>query len=754
MARKFLFFISAVVMLAMLAVSCGGPSPVPGGDEEEPDPVPAPVVSMTVGDLTRTSVTFVVASDSPGDYAWAVVPSTQNIESAEDLFKTGKVEMFGSSNVAEVTFNELEGNNTYTLYVAARKINPYVYSELKSQEISTVFPYEDMITLEKVTTTAVSYHIEKPEGAKAYKHMIVDYNDFLFFENMVGVTHDSYLSAFGLPAVESATYDCEWYQDDSYENYRTYFYSDTKYIIIAGACDAADIDSQVSKTDVEYIEFTTPKAEKCPYMVSVAVDDITSLTATVTLTPEEGVDRYRAYVFSETDYLSFLMEGEEMVRRAVIGPWEDTSTEYKEAVTMPMSGLTPETQYHVCIVVFDEDMRELYIEDTFTTTEPTGPKPEIEVTAVEVAEPWNSASANVKLKNAVSALSFIHTKAAVDEVLNAPGNEDLTVEDLIPTNGVSFSADALTKALTEEGATVKFENLSANTEYVYAISATNPEKVTVSYIYEFKTGAEPVVETGLFGKLKGEYTAKITDIDGRPHTFDVTIADGVNDATREDYKARNLLVCLGWDPVVAYHSPQDLLDKGWAKDEAEANRNYGPKWFLQIGQDETITTYKHSIASSFWDEVNNAYITDYSAEGEKPMASFDGKTYWFKGTYWRDYANETYTDEAVATTLVHDVDYNETTGVITVNPVTHYKSWSAKGQSITEYPGVEQGSTWYSGISSTVVFCGNSPLILTPKTSSQNAAVRMNAASQKLAAPVIRPIDMRESRPVIHRSIR
>lgn len=755
MTRKFLNVISAIAMYAMLAVSCGDPSPVPGGDYEEPDPVPAPVVSVTVGDLTRTSVTFVVASDSPGDYAWAVVPSTRKINTSEDLFKTGKVEMFGSSNVAEVTCNELEGNKDYTLYVAARKINPYVYSELKSQEISTVFPYEDMITLEKVTTSAVSYHIEKPEGAKAYKHMIVDYNDFLFFQNiMAGVTHDSYLSAFGLPAVESYTYECEWYQDDSYENYKTYFYSDTKYLVIAGACDAADLDSQVSKADVEYVEFTTPKAEKCPYEVDVKIDDITSMTATVTLTPEEGVDRYRAMILDEDDYLSFLLEGEEMIRRVVIGPWEDTSTEYKEAVTMPMSGLTPETRYHVCIVVFDEDMRELYIEDTFTTTEPTGPKPEIEVTAVETAEPWNSASANVKIKNAVSAMSFVHTRIAVYNVLNAPGNEDLTIADLIPTNGESLSSDALAKALSEDGATMMFENLSANTEYVYAISATNPEKVTVSYIYEFKTGAEPVVETGLFGKLKGEYTAAITDLDGKTHTFDVTIADGVNDATREDYKARNLLVCLGWDPVVAYHSPQDLLDKGWAQTEEEANRNYGPKWFIQIDQDEKVTTYKHSVSTSYWDEVNNAYITDYSAEGEEPMASFGGKTYWFKGTYWRDYANANRKDEAVATTLVHDVDYNEATGVITVNPVTHYKSWSAKGQSITEYPGVEEGPTWYSGSSSTVAFCGNSPLVLTPKTSSQNSAVRMNAASRKLTAPVIKPIDMRESRPVVHRSIR
>lgn len=71
MARRFLYFISAIAMLAMLAVSCGGPSPVPGGDDEEPDPVPAPVVSMTVGDLTRTVLATLIAGSQHKDQVLA-----------------------------------------------------------------------------------------------------------------------------------------------------------------------------------------------------------------------------------------------------------------------------------------------------------------------------------------------------------------------------------------------------------------------------------------------------------------------------------------------------------------------------------------------------------------------------------------------------------------------------------------------------------------------------------------------------------
>lgn len=727
--------------------------------EDPPVETPAaPVASVEVVSLDRTTVSFKIKSDSDGDYAWQIVPADETIESAEALFESGKTGMFGSTRTADITYTELEGGHTYNIFVAVRKINPYVYSELKCEEVSTEFEYEDMITLEKVTPTQISYHIEKPEDAEFYKHMIVDYNDYLYFQALVGVTYDSYVSAFGLSADESKTYAYEWYQNDAYADagdvgvgYPTYFYSDTKYLILAGKADMMGFDGQVAPEDVKYYEFMTPKAEECPYEVAVDVTDITSLTATVTLTPEEGVDRYRALVMSEADYQSFLFEGEEMVRRAVIGPWDDYSTEYKEAVTMPMSGLMPNSNYYVCIVVFDKDMRELYIEEVFSTTEPVGPKPEIAIEAVEVKEPWNSASVSLKLKNAVSAMSFVHTRLAVDNVLNKPGNEDLTIEDLIPTNGVSFSAAELEKALSEEGCTVSFTNLSPNTSYVYAVQAKNSEYVTATQVYEFKTGAEPVIESTLLKDLQGEYTATITDLAGVEHTFDVTITDGVNDATREDYAAENLLVCLGFDPISEYYSPQDLLDNGWAETEEEANRNYGPKWFLEIDKKDKITTYKHSVSSSFYDVVNMVDIITYSAEGEDPMLSCNGNTYWFKGTFWRDFSTPEREDLAMATTLIHDVDYDADAGVITVQPVTHYKSWSAKGQSVTEYPGVEKAADWSGGNGAEVVFCGNSALVLTRKAEASQQSVLFTPTEKVLKAPFVKPVNVQETRPVIRR---
>ena len=740
--------ISVFAAMSMLAVACNKPDG-PVQKEEEPEVV-APVASVEVGELTRTSVTFTIKSDSPGDFAWKIVPASESVSDAESLFKTGKTDMFNSSKSESVTYNELEGGNKYKLYVAVRKINPYVYSELLSEDLVTEQAYTDMITLEKVTTTAVSYHIEMPEDAVAYRHMLVDYNDFVYIQALVGATHSSYLSAFGHGSDKSETFDCEWVQYDGWDNFPTYIYSDTKYLVLAGKSAGMTLEDAVTDEDVKVLEFTTPKAEICPYEVAVEVSDITSLTAKVTLTPEEGVDRYRAFVMSETDYETFLFEGEEMVRRAVIGYWDDTSTEYKDKAELTLTGLMPNTRYYVCMVVFDKDMRELYIEETFDTAEPSGPAPEIVVDAIEVEEPWNSAALNLKMQNAVSGVMMLRTKFVVDDVLTAPGNEDITIETVIKNNGDPISKDVLAAAMSEEGCKLAFDGLSANTDYIFGVMATNSEHVSKYHVYEFRTGAEPVVESTLFEKLMGEYVATITDLDGKEHSFDVTVTDGVNDATREAYAAENLLVCLGFDACgIKYHSPQDLLDKKWASTEEEANRNYGPKWFLEIDQDNKITTYKHAISSSYFDEVNNSVLTEYSAEGEAPMASFDGTTIWFKGTFWRDFTTPNREDMAMGTTLIHDVDFDEETGVITVNPVTHYKSWSAKGELVTEYPGVESGRSW-SGASNEVIFCGNSALVLTPKQKTAMSAMSVKPYDV-VEIPQMRVLDLREVRPVIHR---
>ena len=137
MTRRFLIAAGLALSVAFAAISCKGPQQ----EEPQDDPVVAPTATVEVNALDRTSVTFTISSDSPGDYAWAIVHGTDKVTSAEALFSTGHSGMFDASQKVEVKYNELEGGNEYRLYYAVRKINPYVYSELYVEPLSTDVPY-------------------------------------------------------------------------------------------------------------------------------------------------------------------------------------------------------------------------------------------------------------------------------------------------------------------------------------------------------------------------------------------------------------------------------------------------------------------------------------------------------------------------------------------------------------------------------------------------------------------------------------
>ena len=77
-------------------------------------------------------------------------------------------------------------------------------------------------------------------------------------------------------------------------------------------------------------------------------------------------------------------------------------------------------------------------------------------------------------------------------------------------------------------------------------------------------------------QLVGDYEAAITDLDDQQHTFRVTVSDGPNEALKTQYGLKNQLVMLGFEPCgIAYRSPQELLDNGWAATDEEANAKRG-----------------------------------------------------------------------------------------------------------------------------------------------------------------------------------
>ena len=83
MTRRFLIAAGLIFTSALAAISCKGPQQ----EEPQDDPVVAPAATVEVNALDRTSVTFTISSDFPGDYAWAIVSGTDKVASAEALFR-------------------------------------------------------------------------------------------------------------------------------------------------------------------------------------------------------------------------------------------------------------------------------------------------------------------------------------------------------------------------------------------------------------------------------------------------------------------------------------------------------------------------------------------------------------------------------------------------------------------------------------------------------------------------------------------
>ena len=638
---------------------------------------PPPTINVEVGDVTRTTASFTITTSGAADYAYAVLPASETIADAEALFENGIVAMFEGAKKVEVKIEDLTGDTEYKLYAAARNLNPFLYSKLVSESIDTHVAYTDMITLESVKTTSFAYHIMKPEGVAKYKHVCLSKSDYDYIINLAGGTPASYVSAFGKEATEDDTYVFDTTFFDA-GGFRQDIYSDMEFIIIAGEVDG---EGQVAKDAAKMLVFKTKKAGTAPYGIDVSVSNIASMTADITIKPEEGIERFRYHVNTkaEFDYIAF--EGEASVRRMIIGHWDDVSNESSGTITVNAKGLKPNTEYQVGIVGFDKDMREKFLLYDFTTGEPTGPLPELTAEPVTVETPWNKAAFKIKTTYTVSMVAGVFPRGSIEDVLSRPGNEALTAGDVIAANGTSLTPEQVAAAMSGEGLVIESDVLTPNTEYEFGVCATNEESVGVSVVKDFATVSLPQYDgNGVRAKLPGKYTATTKDLEGKTVTFSVTIATGVNEATEKAYHDMNRLVVLGFAPCgVEYADPEKLLANGWVANEEEANAGYGPKWFIEFNSDNTIST-----------------SAPINGELDYTMAKFNGKELYFHG-YAKRPNSDNYTDMAISFPIEVADDLT-----LTVK--------KAVDNSFEYYPGVLSGTSQWWG---DMAFAASDEIVLT-----------------------------------------
>ncbi len=559
-----------IVLTGLLFISCE-----PTG--EEPDQPTVPTASVVVDEITRTSVTFTITSEDAQDFVYAIIENGTSITSSQELFETGKSGMFEGKNVT-ITENNLEGNKEYTLYVAVRKINPYVYSEIYTQDLSTNIAYTQMLTIDKIGYTDYTYHVEVPEGATV-KHISVKKLDYEAIKAIIGdygnVTYSMYLATFGHSITESADITIDKNSKTALDD-DIFVYSGTDYILMAGKVGA---DDKISENDIQIIEFKTRKAAESPYDIQIEVAPYSN-KAIVNITPESGIVSYRVRIDTRKEFDYVGGEGEDHLKSFVIGPWYDESNNYTAAAEITSGGLRPNTAYVVGVVGFDAENGEVFKQFEFNTTEPVGPKPTIQLTQVAPSDssPWKSAAVNMKIDNTIEARGGFFLKKSLEDAI-ANGN---TLDVVVWNNGIVLTSEELNAALSENGYLYEITDLEPDTEYVFGMSAMNDEYVTVTDTLIFKTELLPGL-LGPYYHLLGDYTASTTDADGNTVTFPVTIASGVNAETISEYTEMNRFVCLGFGPAdqFPYTSPE-------AVGGDNANEDFGPRWFLEFREEGKI----------------------------------------------------------------------------------------------------------------------------------------------------------------------
>lgn len=697
--RKFYCFLS---VLATVLMSCSDDKTPEVGPLPPPIDKVAPELTIEVLVLDRTEVSFKLVTDKAEDYVYAVLPADAAApESAEALFKEGTVGMFTTKEAVAID-RTLCANNKYVLYAAARTINPYVYSNVVSEELDTHMDYTQSITLDAVTRNSFTYHI-KPAGKGEYRHICLRKSDYDWFVSFMGINHDMYVGSYGLRSEGEQSFSFT----DAYLNeggYPIYIYSDTEYIIIYGM---ADPSSRFKVLSSEHIAFRTAEAGEAPYGIEIVPEDIQSMSARITITPDEGIVRYRTAVAPTVEFDAAWIEGESVVRGMIIGDPTDQTRNMTGTIRLDPSGLDPQTEYTVGVVGFDANEREKVVFKTFTTADPSGPKAEFTITPQTTETPWQSVAVHLKAKNAVDIRVCLETKALFDAVMAQPGYSG-SIDDIIRDEGIPLTPEQLEKALGE-GVLCSSDDLQPYTEYVYGFYGVNEEKVSSVATYEFRTEAAPVTDLRL--QMVGDFDATITDMDGRQHSFRVAVSDGLTETLREEYALKNWLAICGFEPCgVAYCSPQDLLDKGWAATAAEADLNYGPKIILEVKQDDTVTT----------GSVNpNTSQLDFN------MGIFNGKYLWFKGYAKAQNGN------IMSGAQCFPVEVSEDRNTITIKGVEGTVFGS---EQVMYYPGVYDGENqWFGGHD---IFRGGSDMVLTRvKAEPASAEVVRSRAAGTLKVP-------------------
>lgn len=415
--------------------------------------------------------------------------------------------------------------------------------------------------------------------------------------------------------------------------------------------------------------FFTQQAIKGDGEVSINFDKLTERTAYITLTPSENIFRYAYTVIDEADYQGIIdYIGEDGLQAYVL----DYPGGIGEGITTVKVNMTKGHKYKLYVVaVYDDDstIMTMDVSDVFTGQESNLPASEITITPITMSSPYEIGF-NVKAPNKdCKSLKYLcnTTGEWVLELNGMDGdNREAKIEELMDYYGHAITEEEVLSAINSEtGYDFTFAS-EDETEITFAVQSFNEDEKSGIYEASAKSGKIPAkdpVNSKLFETLLGNWTATMTPANGNPITSAVRIGAGPEkisslpadskkklieyymsfgnsqaeaektvekyfkeyqektDYYTQKYKGQNFLVAEGFQ----YNEYDGSYMSSWALfndlnyssyDTDELFRDYGPKLFFEIYQENGVDKIKVATTKYTEDGNNYAYYVD-------PMANWN-----------------------------------------------------------------------------------------------------------------------------------
>lgn len=578
------------LVVSLVMVGCGEdpqtdtPQPTPGGIKPE--------LQMELAEVTFDSVTLKLATNTPSEYGICIVREGFSAPHMNDWFtqNSGDVE-----TTTEVTISGLEDNCAYVIYAVLRAKADGTLSA--PQTLKTTTPDDGVVNPITVLNTTYDSITFEVNIAATYLLQVVDYATL---DQLNVKSPEEYIKPAGIGIPCSGVQEFVWSDGGSYSGRAMHVYPGMVHYIIVAQCDSNNnITGEIFVRTV-----TTPSKAEAKGGITYEFTDIKPTSVCINTTPDENIVKYWIHVNSIANFDKILEYGTataiDMVKKSVA---YGTGLELEGPSSNTWSGLLPNTEYYLAIAIQDAAGGESLVTTRFTTGISDLPAPKVEASVVTTSEkPHESLNINIFSAEAASVKIAFAPTADIDEAL-----EFSDISSVIASNGMDLSAEQV-EAIKTTGLTLLMSDLWPNTEYTALVSVRNSDYTETTARAKAKTHVRPAaapVSSELFTTLLGEwevsytlvqYNLKEVSISGER----VTIAAGVDETSTKEYREQNRLVITGWPFQVdafnefiplPFMSPADLMEssKYWRDHPSLAYRDYGPKIFLEIAQDGTVS---------------------------------------------------------------------------------------------------------------------------------------------------------------------